>query len=306
MRSAPALVSAAVLLAALPLTSAATSTATRTCWGYDGKPWYNNVLCPGSQSCCGEHGICLPNKLCNSKKDGTGEIIRGPCAAVPYDKDECGEICLYDEIKERFPRVTICEDDGKYCCDNDEKCCDEGRGVVLNGAGKVVVKAVSTSTDPVPSTLSTSTKSPSTTSDQPPSTSDPSTSDSANTSSETPTPSADSETTSPSESAVSSEPAAAGGLTTGAKVGVGVGVPVAVLGAAALGAFLFFRRRRTYAPAGNSDYKPPQAQELGTTAAAQELQAFPREQSNIPIELPADEVAMKEAKVDYKPYVRGE
>lgn len=110
MKSAPALVSAALLLAAVPLTSAATSTAIRTCWGFDGKPWENNVLCPGSQSCCGEHGICLPNKLCNSKKDGTGEIIRGPCAAVPYDKDECGEICLYGKSIDSCGGVLGCAD----------------------------------------------------------------------------------------------------------------------------------------------------------------------------------------------------
>lgn len=61
----------------------------------------------------------------------------------------------------------------------------------------------------------------------------------------------------------------------------------------------------------NDGYKPsPQgsaaAQELGATEIPQELQALPREQSNIPIELPAEEVeGMKAAKVDYKPYVRG-
>jgi hypothetical protein len=60
----------------------------------------------------------------------------------------------------------------------------------------------------------------------------------------------------------------------------------------------------------NDGYKPsPQgsaaAQELGATEIPQELQALPREQSNIPIELPAEEAGMREAKVDYKPYVRG-
>ncbi|KFZ03987.1 hypothetical protein V502_10502 [Pseudogymnoascus sp. VKM F-4520 (FW-2644)] len=303
MRSAPALASA-LLFAIVPLTSAAV----QTCYGFDGKSWANNVQCPGSQACCGEQGICLPNKLCNSKKDGTGEIIRGPCAAKQYDTAECAEIY---EIANKFPRVTICEDDGKYCCDNDKKCCDEGRGVVLNGAGKVVGKAISSTSDSPPSTLSTSTGPPqSTTSDQPFSTSDPSPLDPSTTSSKTSTPSAASETTAPSQATSSSEPTAAGGLATGAKIGIGVAVPVAVLGAAALGAFLWFRRRRVYpAGAGNKDgYKPsPQAQELGATESPQELQAFPKEQNNIPIELPADEAqGMKAAKVDYKPHVRGE
>ncbi|OBT43119.1 hypothetical protein VE00_07678 [Pseudogymnoascus sp. WSF 3629] len=306
MRSAPALASA-LLLALIPLASAAT---VRTCWGYDGQSWANNVQCPGSQACCGVNGICLPNKLCNSKKDGTGEIIRGPCAVQPYDTAECGEICLYDEIDKRFPRVTICEDDGKYCCDNDKDCCTEGRGVVLNGVGKVVGKAVSSSssTTSVPSTLSTSSTSPSST---PTPTSDSSPSDTTTTTPPTPTtPSAASETTDPTNPASPSETAAAaGGLATSAKIGIGIAVPLAVLAAAGLGAFLWFRRRRVYS-GSNDGYKPsPQgsaaAQELGATEIPQELQALPREQSNIPIELPAEEAGMREAKVDYKPYVRG-
>lgn len=61
------------------------------------------------------------------------------------------------------------------------------------------------------------------------------------------------------------------------------------------------------AGAGNKDGYKPSPQELGATGSPQELQAFPKEQSNIPIELPADEAqGMKAAKVDYKPYVRGE
>ncbi|OBT63828.1 hypothetical protein VE03_06624 [Pseudogymnoascus sp. 23342-1-I1] len=302
MRSAPALASALLLAAVLPLASA------RTCWGFDGQSWENNELCAGSQTCCGVNGTCLDNKLCNSKKDGSGELIRGPCAIVPYDIEECGEVCLYDEIDKRFPRVTIC-DNGKYCCDNDKKCCDEGRGVLLNSAGKLVGKAASTSTDSVPSTTSILAE-PESTSDSSPSTSDssPSASDPATTSSSTPTPSATSETTvGAAQSAASSSPTAAGGLATGAKIGIGVAVPVAVLGAAALGAFLWFRRRRVYSPAGKGEYKPSQAHELGATESPQEMQAYPIEQSNIPIELPAEEVpGMQPAKVDYKPYVRGE
>ncbi|OBT79371.1 hypothetical protein VF21_01891 [Pseudogymnoascus sp. 05NY08] len=313
MRSAPALASA-LLLALIPIASAAT--AVRTCWGYDGKDWANNVLCPGSQACCGVNGICLPNKLCNSKKDGTGEIIRGPCAAQPYDAAECGEICLYDEIDKKFPRVTICEDDGKYCCDNDKDCCKEGRGAVLNGAGKVVGKAVSSSSSPPPtstsdsppSTLSKSSTTPPSTTTSDSSPSDSSSSDSTTTTSNPTTPSADSETTDPTQAASSSETAAAGGLATGAKIGIGIAVPLGVLAAAGLVAFLWFRRRRVYS-GSNDGYKPsPQgspAQELGATEIPQELQAFPREQNNIPIEMPAEEVGMKEAKVDYKPYVRG-
>lgn len=59
----------------------------------------------------------------------------------------------------------------------------------------------------------------------------------------------------------------------------------------------------------NDGYKPSPhgsaAQELGATEIPRELQALPREQSNIPIELPAEEAGMREARVDYKPYVRG-
>ena len=53
--------------------------------------------------------MCLPNKLCNSKKDGTGEIIRGPCATQPYDPVECGEICLYGKSIASSPSsIEVC------------------------------------------------------------------------------------------------------------------------------------------------------------------------------------------------------
>jgi hypothetical protein len=91
MRSACALASALVLLL-LPIASAVENV---TCYGFDGSTWENNFICEGSSACCGVNGICMPNKLCNSKKDGTGELIRGPCAVKPYDVEECAEICLY-------------------------------------------------------------------------------------------------------------------------------------------------------------------------------------------------------------------
>ncbi|KFY19016.1 hypothetical protein V493_08194 [Pseudogymnoascus sp. VKM F-4281 (FW-2241)] len=280
MKSALSL-AATLVVALLPIASANTI----TCYGYDGKPWANNVLCPGSQTCCGEHGVCQGNKLCNSQSNGQGEVIRGPCALKKYDPKLCGEICLYDEVNERFPRVTICKDDGKYCCDNDESCCAKGKGVVLNGLGNVVGKAEpdpsSTSMDP--SQISTTDPSPSTTSPI--------------------IPTAVSETTAPFQSTTSPEPTAAGGLATGAKIGIGVGVPVGVLAAAGLAAFLWFRRRRRVYSA-NTGYKAP-AQELETKGSPQEMPGFRNDQNNVPIELPAGEAAgMTPAKVDYKPYVR--
>lgn len=174
--------------------------------------------------------------------------------------------------------MTICKEDGKYCCDNDESCCAKGKGVVLNGLGNVVGKAEpgsgSTSMDPSPSTTSSK------------------------------IPTAVSETTTPFQSTASPEPTAAGGLATGAKIGIGVGVPVGVLAAAGLAAFLWFRRRRRVY-SGNNGYKAP-AQELETNGSPQEMPGFPNDQNNVPIELPAGEAAgMTPAKVDYKPYVRG-
>ncbi|KFY15100.1 hypothetical protein V492_02228 [Pseudogymnoascus sp. VKM F-4246] len=294
MKSATAI--AAALLVVLPQVNAA-----RTCWGFDGRPWPGNVLCPDSQTCCGEQGMCLSNKMCNSRKDGMGEIVRGPCAVQPYDPEKCGELCLYDEINNKFPRVTIC-DDGKYCCNNDPDCCDEGRGAVLNGKGNIVK---STTTDQPPSTMETSTKPPSSTSDT-----------TTTTSSTPPTAAAESTgSTNPADSAAAKEAVASG-----TKIGLGVGIPVGVLAIAGLGAFLWFKRRGKRVYATDNGYKPspqgPEAevaafpqeypQELGANEAPQELQGYAKEQSNVPIEMPADEVAMKKAKADYKPYARGE
>ena len=99
---------------------------------------------------------------------------------------------------------------------------------------------------------------------------------------------------------------ASGGLATGAKIGIGIAVPVAVLGAAALGAFLWFRRRRgqVYSASGGEYSPPPKPQELAAEESPQELQGYAKEQSNLPIELPAEEVGGG-VKTEYKPYARG-
>ncbi|KAL5351911.1 hypothetical protein ACLOAV_003773 [Pseudogymnoascus australis] len=183
-----------------------------------------------------------------------------------------------DEIDKRFPRVTIC-DDGKYCCDNENDCCSRGRGVFLNDVGKVV------ETDPsISSSKTTVTGSPSST---------PSSSDSVGPATPpTPNPVAPS----PSAPAAPAVPtAASGGLATGAKIGIGIAVPVAVLGVAALAAFLWFRnKKKVYPTTSSGGYKSPSQQqqlpqELAVEESAQEMQGFAKEQSNVPIELDAGE-----------------
>ncbi|KFY31871.1 hypothetical protein V494_07908 [Pseudogymnoascus sp. VKM F-4513 (FW-928)] len=99
MKSATAI--AAALLVVLPQLTVA-----GTCWGYDDRPWANNVVCADSKTCCSSQGKCLPNKMCNTREDGKGDIVRGPCAVRPYDPELCGELCNYSKSIDLPPYPT--------------------------------------------------------------------------------------------------------------------------------------------------------------------------------------------------------
>lgn len=68
---------------------------TTTCYGYNGEPFENNTVCPGSNACCGAQATCLSNRLCHNPNDGPNTFVRGPCSVESYDSGTCAQICLY-------------------------------------------------------------------------------------------------------------------------------------------------------------------------------------------------------------------
>ncbi|RFU32878.1 hypothetical protein B7463_g3474, partial [Scytalidium lignicola] len=194
-----------------------------TCFGVNGLPYTDNIICPGSNACCGSSATCMSNRLCHNPGTNNDTFIRGPCAVQPYDSNTCGAICVYNETaigNGFFPRVTLCPD-GKYCCNDQPNCCESGSGVFLDGVGDIVSSRPSST--PSTATVSSSTSSTS----LPPSTAATTTSPqgAANTSS------ADSSSTS-------------SGLSTGAKIGVGVSIPLGVILISALGVVIWLQQRR--------------------------------------------------------------
>ncbi|KAH8814887.1 hypothetical protein F5884DRAFT_154763 [Xylogone sp. PMI_703] len=190
-----------------------------TCFGMNGFPYTNNLICPGSNACCRSDATCLPNRLCHYPGTPNDTFVRGACSLKKYDTNTCATICLYNETKVNhgfLPRVTLCTD-GKYCCDNKPNCCENGNGVYLNDVGAIVPTPPNTSATPTTS-LSSSTALPS---------------------------SSTATTTSPQGAAntSSSEPSSSG-LSTGAKIGIGVGVPIGVIAVGGLGTIIFLQQRR--------------------------------------------------------------
>ncbi len=135
-----------------------------------------------------------------------------------------------------FPRVTPCAD-GSFCCNNSPQCCSNGQGVFMDSLGHIVSSSVSgviTSYPPVDGTgVARFTVTPTTSTSTFPGTSTPSTTSDPGTSLPASSP--------PSQTAVSSSVD-----TVGLKVGLGLGIPLAVL--VSVCAFILFsrwwRRRR--------------------------------------------------------------
>ncbi|KAK3357909.1 hypothetical protein B0T25DRAFT_451277 [Lasiosphaeria hispida] len=223
-------------------TSADAQTTGIVCFGLSGGAYTNNSRCPGSNACCGVGATCLSNRLCHNPNDGPELWVRGPCAVSPWD-DSCGQICLYNETEFGngvLPRVVPCND-GSLCCNQDPQCCQDRRGVFLDENGNVVkarVTAATTSYPPSGTGTERFTLTPLTSTTSTSTTSASSTPSSSTTGANSP---ANSQASNPNNT-TTAEPENTAGL----KVGLGVGIPLAVLASGGLVYFLL-RRRKTKA-----------------------------------------------------------
>ncbi|OXV10316.1 hypothetical protein Egran_01924 [Elaphomyces granulatus] len=159
--------------------------------------------------CCATWDRCLPNGLCQNTY--SGQYWRESCTDPTWKSSMC--IHLYLSLGSGDLALVLCED-GTWCFDS--ACCAEGVGQTipnLNQTSKSGTSSIST----IPGfTTSTSTTTSSTVT----------TTSSAVTTTSTVTPAT-----------------SASGLSTEAKVGIGVGVPIAVLLAATFASIIIFRRR---------------------------------------------------------------
>ncbi|KAL2019029.1 hypothetical protein VTK56DRAFT_10133 [Thermocarpiscus australiensis] len=153
-----------ILLPLYPAAVSAQSSLLIDCYRFDGVVSPNNTRCPNSNACCGPRATCLSNRLCANPGDGPNLWVRGPCAVKGWD-DSCAQVCLYNETRGGiFPRVVSCAD-GSLCCDEDPQCCQDGRGVFLDESGNRAsarATAATTSYPPVSDGLGRFTLTPST------------------------------------------------------------------------------------------------------------------------------------------------
>ncbi|KAE8447841.1 hypothetical protein EG329_010070 [Mollisiaceae sp. DMI_Dod_QoI] len=206
-----------------------------TCFGFAGTAYPDNVICPGSQACCGVNATCLSNRLCHNPGQNNSTFVRGPCAVSPYDPNTCAEICLYNETTGFLPRATICED-GRYCCDDLPNCCEAHEGVFLDNTGDIVITLPISNS--ITSLASSPTLSPSSTTSSP-------TSDSS-----TQTNGSSAKTSAADSSASSSTiTSSSSGLSSGAKVGLGVGISVGAIVLIGLAIIIWYQRQRLKAVA---------------------------------------------------------
>ncbi|KAK0747301.1 hypothetical protein B0T21DRAFT_354052 [Apiosordaria backusii] len=220
-----------------------------TCYGFAGQAYTDNTLCPGSNSCCGRKATCLSNRLCHNPNDPEGLWVRGPCAIRGWD-DNCGQICLYNETEASngvLPRVVECRD-GSLCCNNDPQCCQDGKGTFLNERGEIAssrATAATTSFPPLSGTGTVRTTAPVPTPSTPSSTvSSESTSTSSTTTTNTSSLPADSRQASPGSSPSDEVTGGNSNETNNLKLGLGIGIPCAVLITALLVFLYFWRQKR--------------------------------------------------------------
>ncbi|KAI5456491.1 hypothetical protein BGZ63DRAFT_367086 [Mariannaea sp. PMI_226] len=212
-----------------------------TCYGYGGQPYENNARCPGSNACCGIDATCLSNRLCHKPNDGPNTFVRGPCAIDPYDSGTCAQICLYNETTGILPRVSICAD-GSLCCNDDAHCCDEGNGIFLDNDGKIAESAPSTTYSYGPErTAATFRVSQETATSSTDSTTS-ATSTTALTSSVSLT-----RALSASSATASADSEKSNDKTSGLAIGLGVGLPVACISVGLIGAWMWWKKRKTQA-----------------------------------------------------------
>lgn len=182
-----------------------------------------NTICPGTQQedgfsrCCGNSAICLPNNICqalNPAPGGSGFYV-GSCTDRDYNSPACPNFCsalavaeiTYNETSERWQCCGL-DADGRLKCDDPT----DRRSRAPAPTALLQQYSASVSTFTASSTTSASSISTSTTTPTP---------------TTTPSPGDDSE-----------------GLSTGAKIGAGVGGAVGGVVIIALICFFFWRRRQ--------------------------------------------------------------
>ncbi|KUJ09564.1 uncharacterized protein LY89DRAFT_273028 [Mollisia scopiformis] len=147
------------------------------------------------------------------------QLWRESCTDQTWQSPSCLKLCTTGAGATGDSMITAC-DDGSYCCgQNNATCCDAGQGMFIVDNEVSLTKSTSSSS----SASSTATSLPSTSS------------------SSTSAPIAASSTGTPSPMPTNST---SSGMTTGAKVGIAVGVTGGVLAIAAGLVFLFMRRRK--------------------------------------------------------------
>jgi hypothetical protein len=154
---------------------------------------------------------------------------------------------LLDETTGIFPRVTPCND-GSLCCNDDPQCCQDGNGIFLDENGNrasAKATAATTSYPPVSDGLERFTMTPSTSTTSTTSTSATTTSaeESSSTRAE---PGAATTTSSTSPTPETSDDS---DDSLGLKVGLGLGIPLAVI-LTAIAVYFFLRRRNGRANEG--------------------------------------------------------
>ncbi|EAQ91693.1 hypothetical protein CHGG_03628 [Chaetomium globosum CBS 148.51] len=224
------------------------------CYRWDGAITANNTKCPNSNACCGPTATCLSNRLCKNVGDGPNLWVRGPCAIEGWD-DDCAQICKYNETTGIFPRVTPCND-GSLCCNDDPQCCQNGNGIFLDESGNrasAKATAATTSYPPVSDGLErfTLTPSTSTTSTSSTSATTASADESSTTTNDEPgAATTSSSTTPPPDTSNNSDDSI------GLKVGLGLGIPLAVI-LTAIAVYFFLRRRNRHANGTMPDSQQP-------------------------------------------------
>jgi len=271
-----------------------------TCYGVNGLGYQDNIICPGSNACCNRLEGCQPNRLCHNEGQNNSTFVRGPCALKPYNSASCAEICLYsmfvlatknlwkvmhssnsqmtDETTGFLPRVTVCAD-GSYCCDAIPNCCESDQGVFLDAVGAITTGPLSSSSTTLPALSSKTTTESS------------SSSITANIVTPATSPGANSSQLSAAQSI--SPSSSRSGLSTGAKIGMGIGIPLILIILGGLVAMICIQRRRlklakvserntslnvagNYGPGSNPRKPLPVYAEVHADTPAKELPAEPR------------------------------
>ncbi|KAJ4986950.1 hypothetical protein SVAN01_07491 [Stagonosporopsis vannaccii] len=206
----------------------------------------------GHSTCCAIGDLCLTNGLCMHKEDVDKKnwYWRTGCTDKTWEDSACPKYCAAIEPDRNTGLVMNCLKPESWCCAyvggslrdwksqaNINTTCCTIDDLTFEAADPIVY---ATATNPIK--LSTQSASTSATSTSLSSVSLPTTATQAEHSS-LPTTDGNPEQSSNSDST---------GLSTGAKVGLGVGIPLGVIGLAAIAAFFWLRRRRTAKPSSST------------------------------------------------------